>query len=253
MLKVNSNMQRNIITHPGYNPKEIVYGFVGKKFKLSNYYYRISDATAQENIRKILSSIGKENHKMSMLDQVHGSKCVIIDDQSPLYSEGDGHVTSNNRIMLGIKTADCIPILFADTTNKIVGAAHSGWRGSIGGIIESTMEKMKKLGAKEECVDVIIGPSIHQNSYEVSEDFLQKFNQDTKENMMFFKPSSRQGHYMFDLPGYAKSRLKQYKFKNVFDIKIDTLKDEENWFSYRRSTLRNEPLDGQIFSFVGIN
>jgi polyphenol oxidase len=247
-------MDSPIITYPGYNPQQITYGFIGKKFKLSKHKYRGKDRKTQENRKKVALLLGVKKEALSTLHQVHSNKCITIKKlpSSDKDIQADGQVTNKKGVVLALLTADCIPILFIDLKNNIVGAAHSGWKGALSGIIFSTVSAMKKLGSKETNIDVVIGPCIHQESYEVDSIFFNKFIQESHNNSSYFKSSTRQNHYMFDLPTYVKDKLCSYSFNNIFDINMNTFKNEKFFFSYRRCTLRDEKLDGHILSVVGL-
>lgn len=248
---------RHLITHPEFKSDKIIHGFIGKNFKLvhKHQYIGLGDYV-QENRNIIKQKLKLRN--ISMLKQVHGDTCIDVSNFSDEQfipareKQADAHVTSKAGIALCVQTADCIPILFADSNNSIIGAAHSGWKGVLSGIIDSTILEMQKLGANVQNIEVIIGPCIHQKSYEVGREFFDKFIMETNYNKRFFNDSNRANHYLFDLLGYAKSKLRKYELKNIFDINMDTLEDEANFFSYRRSTLRGEKLDGHILSFISL-
>lgn len=240
-----------IIKHPDYNPKKVTYGFIGKKFPLKYHRYRDSEY-ASENKQKILDALGNNYDSLSILNQIHGDKSIII-DQSAGNGEvdADSHVTKNKKVLLGITTADCVPILFIDEKNEVVGAAHSGWRGAIGGIIDSTIKQMQKLGAEIHNMDIVIGPCIHQQSYEVDDKFFAVFIEEKKSNESFFIPSKNPDRYMFDLPGYVKAKLAVYNPKNIFDMGINTFEAQEDFFSYRR--YKDQPnAKGHILAIVGL-
>lgn len=188
------------------------------------------------------------------LKQIHSDKALIADKPSwdGEQPEGDALVTSTAGLLLAVKTADCVPVLFADKSGKVVGAAHAGWKGAIGGVLESTVAKMESLGAKRGDIVAAIGPCIGPQSYEVSDAFKTPFVEQDKLNERFFKAASKPGHLMFDLPAYVESRLNKLGIAAVEDLKRDTLSDEATFHSYRRSTLRGEKDYGRQMSVIGI-
>ena len=194
-----------IVRHKFYKPQKATYGFVGKKAPLLAYEY-LQDHT--ESREKILAAFGDRYRDISVLRQVHGDKCIVVDCLEDVHRENyaDAQVTKNKNILLGIQTADCVPILFIDEVNEVIGAAHAGWRGAIAGVINSTVNKMSSLGSVASSMDVIIGPCIRQESYEVGEDFYNKFLNETKENKRFFIAGNSPDKYMFDLSGYVKTK-----------------------------------------------
>src|SRR6185437_4845247 len=117
--------------------------------------------------------------------------------------EGDGMVTATPGLGLGILTADCAPVLFADAQAGVIGAAHAGWKGAAGGVLEATLEAMETLGASRHRISAAIGPCISQRNYEVGADFRDRFLELDAANGGFFVPSDKEGHFRFDLPGYA--------------------------------------------------
>ena len=162
-------------------------------------------------------------------------------------------VTDRPGIGIGILTADCAPILFASQEKRIIGAAHAGWRGAFNGVIDSTVKLMVKMGADPSEISAAIGPCIGPQSYEVSNDFKVPFDlQGDPENERFFNAAPRAGHLIFDLPGYVTYRLNKAGVKTVFDTHQDTLTNEDDFFSYRRMTLRNEPDFGRQVSVIAI-
>ncbi len=187
------------------------------------------------------------------LKQIHSDKALIAtkpwDGDQP---EGDALVTNTAGILVAVKTADCVPVLFADKSGKVVGAAHAGWKGAIGGVLESTVAKMESLGAKKSDIVAAIGPCIGPQSYEVSDAFKVPFVAEDKLNERFFRAASRPGHLMFDLPGYVVSRLNKIGIGEIEDLKRDTLSDEATFHSYRRATLRGEKDYGRQMSVIGI-
>lgn len=248
-------MKDLLITHSQYKlPQNLIYGFIGKNSFFDSCQYKGKSKEAQVNREKILELLGINEGFLSILNQVHGSKAVIIKDRVEPGQEiqADGQVTNRKNVVLAIQTADCVPIFFIDLKNKVIGAAHAGWKGALAGIIDSTFSMMKKLNAEEKYVDIMIGPCIHQNSYEVDKYFFAKFINESHENEKFFCDSVNKEHYMFDLPGYVKNKLMLYNFNQIMDINIDTLQDEKNFFSYRRCALQNQKLDGHILSIVGL-
>jgi YfiH family protein len=184
--------------------------------------------------------------------QIHSPDVVVVDGP---WAEGqrpqaDAMVTTTPGLALGILTADCAPVLFTDRRGTVVAAAHAGWKGAIGGVLDSTLDKMAALGAQKKNIVAAIGPCIGQRSYEVGAEFPAPFLAETAENRDFFAPSRREGHYLFDLPGYVSRKLSRLGVVEVTRVPADTCRDEARFFSYRRTTLRGEPDYGRQLSII---
>jgi polyphenol oxidase len=152
----------------------------------------------------------------------------------------DAIVTRVEGLAIGVTAADCGPVLFADPLARVIGAAHAGWKGALTGVLESTIDAMEKLGAARTDMVAAIGPLIRQASYEVGEEFVERFIELEAENTRFFIASPRSGHAMFDLGGFIRMRLEYAGIVLIDDIGIDTYADQR-FYSYRRSVHRGEP------------
>lgn len=206
------------------------------------------------NRAKVAETLDLEPDKIVTLKQVHGNKVLQVTEAWPRDKppEADALVTDQRGIGLGILTADCAPVLFADREAKVVGAAHAGWKGALAGVMEETVKAMCTLGAARENISAAIGPCIGPQSYEVSEDFITPFLAQDAANEGFFKPGARAGHLLFDLPGYVAKRLADAGVTTVLDLKQDTLANESAYFSYRRTTQRQEADYGRQISVIAI-
>jgi YfiH family protein len=140
-------------------------------------------------------------------------------------------------------------VLFADPEARVVAAAHAGWKGAVGGVLEATLLRMEELGAHRKNIIAVLGPCIRQPSYEVGPDFRGNFGAD---DQCFFIPSKRSDHSLFDLSGYILKRLGQAGLAEVKDLGLDTYADEERFFSYRRTTHRGEPDYGRLMAAIVI-
>src|SRR5205814_923255 len=165
---------------------------------------------------------------------------------------GDAMVTATFGIALGILTADCAPILFADPEARVIGAAHAGWKGALAGITDSAIAAMEELGARRSRTTAVIGPAISQAVYEVGPELYENFIDEDRGNAKFFAPSRRSGHHMFDLPGYLARRLAAAGLAIVVDLALCTYRDEERFFSYRRATHRRHEKYGRQISAICI-
>ena len=205
-----------------------------------------------ENRRRMAEAIGVAPSHFLTAFQVHSPDVAIAAgpwraDQRPRV---DAMVTRVPGLALGITTADCGPVLFADPVARVIGAAHAGWKGAFTGVLEATIDAMESLSAHRSNIVVAIGPLIRQPSYEVGAEFVARFTDADPGFVRFFEPSSREGHAMFDLGGFIRMRLKAASIKQIDDIGIDTYPDD-NLFSYRRSVHRKEPDYGrQIHAIV---
>jgi len=249
------------LTHPQFGAENIRYGFFTREGGVSQGPYASlncgelsndSPENIQENFRRILAAIDLSPANLVSCGQIHSTVVVTVTkpwarDQRP---RADAMVTREKGIGLGIKTADCAPVLFYDAKAKVIGAAHAGWRGALGGILEETIAAMKKLGAQAENIQAVIGPCIQQNSYEVSAEFPAPFLKQDSANEQFFKKAPRENHLLFDLPGYAQRRLKLSGLKEVYSLGFDTCSDEKRFFSYRRTTKRGEKAHGTLMSVI---
>lgn len=184
--------------------------------------------------------------------QIHSPTVVEVD--TPWTRENtpraDAMVTTRPGVALGILTADCAPVLFADRKARVIGAAHAGWRGAVGGVLDATVEAMSKHGARPASMIAAIGPCIAQRSYEVGPEFPAPFIALDPADAMFFIPSARPGHFMFDLRGYVAKRLTKIGIGEVHQMPNDTCREEERFFSYRRACLRGEKDYGRGLSAI---
>lgn len=184
--------------------------------------------------------------------QVHSARAVRVEQpwpraQSP---EVDAMASMQPGIVLGILTADCAPVLFADSQAGVVGAAHAGWRGAISGVLESCLAEMMALGAAESRIAAAIGPCIGQKSYEVGPEFHEEFLSLDPENEAFFIPSAKPGHHLFDLASYVAKRLQGRGLASVEVLGVDTCAEPERFYSYRRCTLNGEKDYGRLLSAI---
>ncbi len=175
-------------------------------------------------------------YKVAKLKQIHSNKVEVAKEAGDNLFEADGLVTKEKGLYLGIKTADCVPVLFADEQNGVVGACHAGYKGAFGNVMRNTILKMIELGARKENIKAMIGPCIHQKSYEIDASFRDKVLVMDEDNKKYFIPSVKEGHFMFDLKQYVIDRLDGFE---VRDVNINTY-DEEEYNSYRRSCHRGE-------------
>jgi YfiH family protein len=164
----------------------------------------------------------------------------------------DAMVSDQAGIALGVLTADCTPVLLADVESRVVGAAHAGWKGALGGVIEATVTAMEGLGAARRRLVAVIGPTIAQGNYEVGPEFHARFVTADAGHERFFTPSTRAGHLRFDLPGFVRARLEALGLAAVEDVGLDTYGDEKRFFSYRRTTHRGEADYGRQISAIAI-
>lgn len=205
-----------------------------------------------ENRARVAAALGQPSDALCTAYQIHSPRAVVLEHawawrDAP---EADALVTKTPGIILGILTADCLPVLFADSRNGIIGAAHAGWKGAIGGVMEATIDAMIGLGAHRQDIYATIGPAIAQDSYEVGAEFRDRFVTEDFENRDYFIDSERSGHFMFDLKAYAENRLAKAGISQVNVLSRDTCREEEDFFSYRRSCLRAEPVYGRQVSAI---
>jgi polyphenol oxidase len=199
-------------------------------------------ADVEENRRRMAEQLGVSAPHFLTLWQTHSPDVVVASEpwQGASRPRADAIVTRTLGLAIGATAADCGPILFVDPGARVIGAAHAGWKGALTGVLESTVAAMEKLGAERGGIVAAIGPLIRQHSYEVGGEFVERFIEADAENGMFFIPSARQGHSMFDLAAFIRMRLERAGVLVIDDTGIDTYSDER-FYSYRRSVHRNEP------------
>jgi YfiH family protein len=199
-------------------------------------------ANVAENRRRMAEQMGVTSEHFLTLFQVHSPDVVVTSAPwtTPSRPRADALVTRTEGLAIGVTAADCGPILFVDPRARVIGAAHAGWKGALTGIIESTVDAMERLGAERAGIVAAIGPLIRQHSYEVGNEFIERFVEADAENALFFIPAAREGHAMFDLAGFIRMRLENAGVLMIDDIGVDTYSDER-FYSYRRSVHRKEP------------
>ena len=186
--------------------------------------------------------------------QIHGDEVKVVESVWPgdARPKIDAMVTAHPGISLGILTADCVPVLFADATAEIIGAAHAGWRGALKGVLENTLAAMQKLGARAENIVAGIGPAIQQASYEVGQEFPGPFLAEDAGNQRWFQRSPDGEHWQFDLPGYVAAKLRRAGIERIDRANVDTCADEQRFYSHRRMVRRGERDYGRQLSVIGL-
>ncbi len=196
-------------------------------------------ALVAENRARAMRALGVAPAALFGLHQVHGAAVAVLEkagwpqDARP---QADGLVTRRRGVALGIVTADCGPVLFADAEAGVVGACHAGWRGAVLGVLEATVAAMGALGARPERVVAVLGPCIHQPSYEVGADLRDQVLARAAADARFFVAGERAAKWRFDLPGYCLARLQALGLGAVAGLGADTYADAARFFSYRRAT-----------------
>jgi polyphenol oxidase len=202
------------------------------------------------NRARVAQSLGAEPEHLITLHQVHSANVISV--TTPPAGErpkADALVTATPGIVLGVLTADCQPILFADPTAGVIGAAHAGWRGALMGVLEETLDAMEGLGARRANIRAVIGPTISQSAYEVGPEFVDRFVADDSDSHRYFNPGQGD-RALFDLPGYSLNRLRVAGIGHVEWTQHCTFTDETRFFSFRRSTHRAEADYGRLISAI---
>lgn len=250
-------MTLEFLTDPPLSPTR--HGFFTRAFGVSDGIYaglncgHGSDDDTQSvtiNRAKVAQAVGLQNDALLSLHQVHSADVVEVtkpqwDGDRP---KADAMVTKTAGIGLGILTADCAPVLFADKTAGVVGAAHAGWKGAIGGVCENTIAAMIGLGAKRADIVATVGPCISQKAYEVGQEFFEVFADENPDYTRFFA-NGAEGKMQFDLPSFVLHRLRSA------DVQADwvgrcTYSEPQKFFSYRRATHAGEADYGRLISVI---
>jgi len=191
--------------------------------------------------------------ELATVHQIHSAEVVATYEAWPQGERprADGMVTDRPNLLLGILTADCAPVLFADHHGVVVGAAHAGWRGALAGVTDATIEAMELLGSRREHIHAAVGPCVAQPSYEVNEEFRARFLHADADNERFFVEGPADKPH-FDLEAYVVHRLIAAGIGEVEALNLDTYADDDRFFSFRRATHRGEADYGRQLSAIGI-
>lgn len=242
----------------------IRHGFFGRQGGVSEGLYASLNcgfgsgddpALVAENRNRAVVAAGLDPAELVTAYQTHSILVAAVErpwrrEEAP---KVDAMVTATAGVALGILTADCAPVLFADREARIAGAAHAGWRGALDGVIEATVARMVRLGAAPGRIVAAIGPCIAQESYEVGPEFRQRFLAAAPANSRFFRPSDgRPGHFHFDLPGYVADRLRRAGVGRIADTGADSCGQGQDFFSYRRATLEGRKDYGRNLSIIAL-
>jgi polyphenol oxidase len=202
------------------------------------------------NRSRAAQAMGLKPGDLAMVHQVHSADALTV-SAPPEHPrpDADALVTVTPGLGLAILTADCQPVLFADPGTKIIGAAHAGWKGALGGILEATLDAMVKIGARRNHIQAVIGPSISQKAYEVGEEFRETFMTGDTASARFFIANTN-GKFQFDLPGYGLSRLRAAGIAHAEWTGHCTYGDPDRFYSYRRSFHKKEADYGRLVSII---
>jgi YfiH family protein len=226
---------------------------VGEMAGLNVGYGSSDDREAIAGNRRLAIAALLPEAELATVHQVHSAEVVVADgpwpqDQRP---RADALVTDTPNLLLGILTADCTPVLFADHHAVVVGAAHAGWRGALAGVTDAAIDAMEQLGARRENIHAAVGPCIGQPSYEVDEAFRVRFLEADGDNARFFAAGPA-GKAHFDLEAYVVHRLIAAGVGEVEALNLDTYADPDRFYSYRRATHRGEADYGRQLSAIAI-
>jgi YfiH family protein len=237
------------------------HGFLGRRGGVSkgdlsglNVGYGSSDSRSaiDENRRRAIEAV-MPGAELVTVHQIHSAVALPVDGAwlHAARPRADAMVTNRPGLLLGILTADCAPVLFADVRAGVVGAAHAGWRGALAGVTDSTIAAMEELGAQRHHIHAAVGPTIAQSSYEVDSGFRAQFLDADAENQRFFLREPA-GKARFDLEGYLMHRLLAAGIGNAEALNLDTYAEPDRFYSFRRATHRGEPDYGRQVSLIGL-
>jgi YfiH family protein len=241
------------------NAQGVAHAFFGRSGGVSGGIFeslncRPGSSDVRENVienRRLAVSALSENAKLVTLYQVHGNNAVNVSApwEAANSRKADAMATNIAGIALGILTADCVPILLADSEARVISAAHAGWKGALSGVVESTIQAMESLGAKRERMAAAVGPSISQTNYEVGPELRARYLDESAANARFFAPGARD-RFMFDLHGYVAQRLSAARVGSVERLALCTYDGEALFYSYRRATHRRQADCGRQLSTI---
>lgn len=211
-------------------------------------------AAIAENRARMARHLQVEPTHLVSLYQVHSPDVEVVTGPWPAARpKADAMVTTSQNVALGVSTADCGPILFADNEARVIGAAHAGWKGAFTGVVGATVTAMEKLGARRERILAVLGPTISAKAYEVGPEFIERFKAENRTYARFFTPSERPAHAMFDLPAFIALKAQEAGIGRFVDLALCTYGDEQRFFSYRRTTHRGEPDYGRLISAIALD
>ena len=249
-------MTLDIITHEALEP--LKHGFFTRRGGASSGVFEglncgrgSSDQSESVAINRarVAEAMGVEEEALTGVYQVHSPDVVVAEGPLPRDVKADALVTNRPGLALSILTADCQPVLFADAEAGVIGAAHAGWKGALGGVLENTIEAMEGLGARRGNIAAVIGPSISQRNYEVGEEFRDAFLENDPAHARYFC-KGQQDKWHFDLPGFGLARLKAAGVGRADWTRNCTYADPDRFFSYRRATHRKEADYGRLIAAI---
>ena len=245
---------------------DVFHGFFGREGGISREIYSSLNCGAGsdddpahivQNKARVAAEAGVGADNLLTLYQTHSDQCLVVDGLwDGERQQADAMVTKTRGVALGILTADCAPVLFYGQARDgvpVIGAAHAGWSGALGGVLGSTVEAMGSLGVEAADIRACIGPCITKASYEVREEFAAPFMAEDDHNERFFGSARNEGHLMFDLAGYCAFKLWKVGVLHVSIQGTDTYANEAQFFSYRRATHRRENDYGRQISVICLN
>lgn len=247
------------LTSPNLAP--VKHGFFTRNGGVSKGIYASlncgwGSADKQEHIAQnrtcVAAALGTTLDKFCSLYQVHGPKVITVTTPWPrdALPQADAMVTKEKQIAIGVLAADCVPVLFADVEAGVIGAAHAGWKGALAGVLEATTEAMCALGAKRANIAAAIGPCIAQVSYEVGQEFYDTLTKADASNASLFIKGAASGHWQFDIKAYARKKLGFAGITAINTLENNTYLEEDNFFSFRRTTHRAEQDYGRQVSAI---
>lgn len=258
-----SDSPARALRHPSLELPGVSHGFFTRQGGVSDGIYASLNGgsgsddnpdNVRENRGRMADALGVPRERFVTCYQVHSPDVVIV--TTPWTRENapkvDAMVTKEKNLALAVATADCGPVLFADSEAGVVGAAHAGWKGAFTGVLESTIAAMEGLGARRANIAAVLGPMISREAYEVGPEFVERFLAADAGNSRFFAPSPKAGHAMFDLPAYIGARLNGAGIGRFEDMGLCTYGDEERFYSYRRVTHRSEPDYGRLLHGIAL-
>ncbi len=250
------------ITHPLLSRPGLRHGFFTRQGGVSTGLYEglntgvgsnDDPAAVAENRRRVAAHLGGTADDIAACYQIHSAVTRVAEagwkGERP---EGDAVVSAAPGVICAVLTADCAPVLLADAEAGVVGSAHAGWKGALGGIIHSTVAAMEALGARPGRIAAVVGPCIAQASYEVGADYQARFEHHDAGSGRFFAPGASPDKRLFDLPGYVLWRLEQAGVADAAWTGDDTRTDAKRFYSNRRAFLNGEPDFGRLMSAISL-